>query len=650
MSIKSKYKANLVGNWLRDGSLADWSGNGNSATLSSGTSYWLRTNRGRVPNIDGATTEIIVPTSTDYEVTEVDFSVSCWVFLRRTNAFSMIMGRMSTNNGWRLYEVGGVMGFGVGDGATVAVSGTSTYNEWVHMVGTYRYDATEGNTLISCYLNGVSVGTPAPNNYVEDAGQPIGLGVENNGGNAWIDGYIQDCIIWNGVELSASEVADLYTESLQEPRYDYTAQETTLPAGDFSDSTLIAGWDMVNRDGTIIDCTGGGDDGTVTLPATQTEGMLGKGMMFYNAAGGKVTVASGGGVDNMWDSGATFMGWVNLKSDGGAAVGRIADKSRSLIIASSLSGGFLKFRFRHDFSGTNADYITTNTVFPINNPTHLAVKYTATAGEVPTFYVNGKVIDAGDVTNLNVTPSTGTRNTDAGSDLILGSDSSESATLDGWLSDMRYYSGEMTDTQIATEYSKAKGKLNYYADGRDWNESFANESTGELSNTGWVLNGVNTKVVDNGLADGTKSIVAAASGVQGSLASEQAFGTWEFDIMNSSGVYQNILIVAQTKFGGVSAGNAGYNLSFRDDGSMRLRAVNNAGAISSIVDTTTTTFAFDVFHSIKITRNGQSWELFVNGVSMGTGIETTTITSIWTTIDLDNNGEIRNFKFSPVIQ
>ena len=218
--IKQKYASKIVGNWLKNGSLRDWSGNGHPATLSSGSTVFANTERGRVPAIDGAATEITVATNDIFDVAGDDFSISAWVYTRTSSGFQSIFDRHSANNGWRLAVNAGNFQFGIGDGATVSISDTAVLNRWIHLVGTYHYDATEGNTLASLYVNGVSVGTPAANNFVDNSSNPIGLGVENNGGTQWVDGYVQDAIIWKGLEFTAEEVSQLYEESLQEGHYD----------------------------------------------------------------------------------------------------------------------------------------------------------------------------------------------------------------------------------------------------------------------------------------------------------------------------------------------------------------------------------------------------------------------------------------------
>jgi len=173
----------------------------------------------------------------------------------------------------------------------------------------------------------------------------------------------------------------------------------------------------------------------------------------------------------------------------------------------------------------------------------------------------------------------------------------------------------------------------------------ANENAGFLSNTSWELNGVNTKVVSE--SDGTKSILAVASGTQATMPSRQACGTWEFEVSGPTGFYQTVIIMSTTKLG--TFADTGYNFSFRDNGTILFRRGNGGGATTLI--TAGGTFSFDTYHKIKITRTSAGlWELFINGVSQGTSSDNTYTTSTWCNLDLDANGKLRNFKFLPYIE
>jgi len=785
-SIKEKYRDNITAHWdFRLGSLSDQSGNGWDATLTGVPSFGRQ--KGRTLKVDADTEglslgKILGTAATVANMTVVvsatpgEFNATNRVVKKFTGAGSgagsLVLDYLNT----------GVVRFLVatsGDVWKISSTPAGTIAVGEHAVFGGVFNGTD--QTVQVFANGISSPTVAfTESIIPLYDYAWELAYEGNQ-TGWGD-YSQ--VIVFDIALTEEEMGQIYEEMQQEPHYDYTPDKTTLPQGDFSDSNLIAGYDMVNRNGTIVDCTGGGDDGTVTLPATQVEGVLGKAMMFYGSEKGKVTVANAGGVDNMWPGGATFMCWANLKSAGGTGVGRIADKSRNLILVGSLVGGFLKFRFRHDFVTTNADYITTNAVIPINTPTHLAVKYTATVGSIPTFYVNGKVIAAGDVTQTSG-PSEGAAQSDAGSDLILGSDSSQAATTDGWLSDMRYYSGELTDAQIATEYAKAKGKLSYYADGKDWNESVANVTAGYIENSDWlrstgtwqvddsqqahnssdlVLNGgfdtdtiwstpapwtigggvahcdgtqgavtslyqestmtlgktyqvtftvsgyvaggvtmnlggyhygtyatangtyvqqitisnilSNTRIYVSGNAtfegdvdnvkveelkpDGRKQLTTVAAGIS-TIQTDQAFGTWEFDIFHSAATNSRINFIATSQDAHGVAGQDGYMFTVLSTERLTLHRNDGVAAPTLLFQTDQDYVAPNVWTRYKITRNGKTftcyfstdkgvtWQPIVPSTGTNPVDDDDYVASSYCVLNLGTLDAVRNFKFSPII-
>jgi len=545
--IKDKYLEKIVGNWLRDGSLADLSGKGNTATLSSGSTYWVNTARGRVPDIDGVATEITIdPANTSYNVAGVDFSLSCWVYLRNTSAFSSIFGRLSTNEGWRFYEASGNAGFSVGDGTATSINGTINTHRWVFLTGTHN----ESTGAMNFYINGVFAATGS-RAYVEDSSDLVGLGTENNGGSQWMDGYIQDAIIWKGVEFTGAEVAQLYEEGLQEAHYDSVdikqlsdPARNLLPDGDM-EAVGVADYVVFNN-ASLAKETDTPHSGSQYLKVN------------YNG-----TAGPGARINDLVQVGKTyrFRGWA--KSDG-TWNPQIND-----------FGGIV-------WQGT-----------------------TSTSWQYFDFVKNW---------------------TNTGEDFILYS-SGQTSGYTAW--------DDITIQEVPNVDDV------YIANGKGWNETFAAQTTGFLSNTDWELNGVTTSIIN---ISGNKAITTNTGGIQTSRPSKQAYGTWEFKVGNGFANFATINILHSTKHGSFNDAG-GYNVSYRDDGSVRLRI----GSTTLINDTTTRVVGTEV--AIKITRTAAGlWELFVDGVSIGTATDNTYTTSNWCTLDLDQANTVRDFRFLPYIE
>jgi hypothetical protein len=217
--IKDKYLANIVGNWLKDGSLADLSGNGNDAALNAGSTYWENTKRGRVPKLNGTDTEIQVPYNAVFDTSGFDFSISFWCYQEENDAtIRTLVGRLSVNEGWWFYTSSGNISVRIGDGGgTATATGTSVLSakNWVFVTLTYARATADFNL----YVDGIFVAT-ANNTYDDYANAKIGLGVENDGGSQWLNGSVQDVIVWKGVEFTGAEASQLYEEGLQEAHYD----------------------------------------------------------------------------------------------------------------------------------------------------------------------------------------------------------------------------------------------------------------------------------------------------------------------------------------------------------------------------------------------------------------------------------------------
>jgi len=562
--IKDKYLEKIVGNWLGDGSLADLSGKGNPATLSSGSTYWVNTERGRVPNMDGAATEILVdPANTAYNVTGVDFSLSCWVYLRSASAFDCIFARHSTNNGWRFYcSNGGSFGFTIGNGTSTSITGAIAYNRWVHLVGTHN----ESTGAMNFYIDGVFAATGSKA-YVEDASDLVGLGTENNGGAQWIDGYVQDAIIWKGVELTGAEASQLYEEGLQEGHYDRVdiqrlsnPERNLMPDGDMEavGTTDYVAW----QSATLTKETDTPHSGSQYLKVA------------YNGSPGP-----GARVNNTVEVGKTYRitGWA--KSDG-TWTPQINDFTTTLWTG-TLSTDWQYFDFVKTWDNSAKDFL---------------------------LYHSGQT------------------------------------------------SGYTAWDDITVQEIPNSDPV-YIADGKGWNESVANETTGFLSNADWEIDSGTWKVVNNGGSDGKKHIDCIATG-KVFRDSKQAYGAWEFDIYKTADAGSSVFVLMSDIVGTLGTNTNSYYFNFASTEKFELYR-DTSGA--TLLQQSSGTFSLNTWYRIRLTRDGTTWTMYHStdngqtytatplGYSVADAAPHTSsnVAFAWSTAV---GGKYRNFKFSPIIQ
>ena len=639
MTIKEQYKSDIQGEWdFRLGSFLDQSDNSNDGT-SSGSQGWSHTTKGRALVFDGDDDKVDVGSDT---VASKAVTIIACVNLK-SHGEGGSSGRIF-DNGKFSFELGSTAfprirltsdGFGtVVSGATGDVSLNVN-----HILAVTR--AADGTA--NFYVDGVLSGTANQGSGTPENGTNSIIG-NNNATTGALEGDMNYIIQFDRV-LTAAEMSQLYEEMKQEAHLDFIPSNTILPEGE-ADKSSIAGWDMNIRGGSILDISGNGRNATMVGSLTQVDGINGKALNM-EGTNSYLTVADHASLQTPFSGGGTIEAWFLARSDGESSLGRILQKLGLYLYCSDEAAGFMKMTFRKGFTTTDGIWVTTDAIIPLNTPVQLLISYdSGTVDENPTFYVNGTAFTVGSGLTESQTP-VGTSESETGT-LYIGNYGSLDGNWDGWIDTLKFHNIAMNDAQATAQYEKAKSKLTYYADGKDWNVSTANESSGLLSNTDWELNSVNTQVVDNGDGDGSKYILANASGTQGSRRSEQAFGIWEMDIYNTSGVYQTIQFMAQDKFAAFNNNN-NYNISFRNDGSVLLRR-GTVGTTATLVDSSPTTFSFDAWHTFKVTRNGGSFELFVDGVSQGTATDTTHVSSSYMTLDLDTTGRVRNFRFSPVVQ
>ena len=164
----------------------------------------------------------------------------------------------------------------------------------------------------------------------------------------------------------------------------------------------------------IRDRSGNLNNGAIS-GATWTRNSKGLSYLDYDGADDLVTVTDTASIQNIFDGGGTILFWVNLRSDGEGDIGHIFDKVNWVMEALTYDSD--------------------------------------SAANDPIFYHNGAVKGSGDVAPVP----TGTRTTDAGSDLTIGNLAAGTATTDGGIWGERFITTILTATQINGIYQQERG-------------------------------------------------------------------------------------------------------------------------------------------------------------------------------------------------
>jgi hypothetical protein len=173
-------------------------------------------------------------------------------------------------------------------------------------------------------------------------------------------------------------------------------------------------------------------------------------------------------LDSIWaGNGGCVAAWIYPKSMGESSYARIFDKNQWLFNLRDYDSGTntARLNFSHNFSNAGADWYTTNRVVNFDGWNHVAVFYDSDVeANDPVIYING--VSVGTVSSgltENNTPD-GTINSDAGSSLYIGNNSSGTRTFDGYIMDAKVYKNVAV---TATNVAKMASKINVDKDAPD---------------------------------------------------------------------------------------------------------------------------------------------------------------------------------------
>jgi len=208
---------------------------------------------------------------------------------------------------------------------------------------------------------------------------------------------------------------------------------------------------------TIRDRSGKGNNGTIT-GATWVR--LGNGLWSLDFDGNddKITVTDVATVQNIWDGGGSFVGWINPDSDGQGDNGNIISKVRLAtsggweLRTTGEAAGKVKINFFVYFSSGSGYWQCAATVASIGVWSHVVVTYnsSATANEA-ILYVNGVA------QSWSSGARSGTRVTDALTNLLIGDYEDGSRNYDGKQALQRLFKTKiLTQPEITNSYNQER--------------------------------------------------------------------------------------------------------------------------------------------------------------------------------------------------
>ena len=158
-----------------------------------------------------------------------------------------------------------------------------------------------------------------------------------------------------------------------------------------------------------------------------------------------VNCGSGATIDDIFSGGGTLCAFIYAEGAGGGGYGRIIEKVTGYsFMVTSLSGGYLRLDFVHDFDSQPGEWYTTARPVPTNAWCHVAVTYNRdAAANDPTFYVDGQVFGATEYK----TPANNAVS-DAAATFRIGNVSATNRGFDGLFADVRAYSAILSVPQI----------------------------------------------------------------------------------------------------------------------------------------------------------------------------------------------------------
>jgi len=177
----------------------------------------------------------------------------------------------------------------------------------------------------------------------------------------------------------------------------------------------------------------------------------------FNPAGSQINCGSGVTLDNIFDSGGSFSGWIKPLGQGAGNGGRVFDKSTNISIGAVLfcPASNTTLQFTQVTGTTNGEW-----TFPVDITgevwQHIVLTYdadTAAAGGAPIVYVNGE-----SVVVTEVAAPDDTRTSDAAALMYIGVKAPGGSNWDGYMDDLMFFNRIIGSAEAKSIFSITRSR------------------------------------------------------------------------------------------------------------------------------------------------------------------------------------------------
>ena len=358
------------------------------------------------------------------------YSLSVWVKGNSSGTFPMGTMELSNASSQRrgFQFAAGNSGLNIFYGANVyrvANSGTAyANNTWHHIAITYAGSGIPivyvDNVLATLGNEGAAT-APTGASIMKICNSTISISRIFKGSVAMVK--------WFSSAISQSEIAELYKEGKN--------AVMKLTDGNLLGSYSLAAKDLLTAT-RISDTSGNGHHGSITAGASAgfTEDGWGRPNMAYDFDGADTKIDTGS--EWIGTSAITASAWIYLDGYGENNLGRIFTNGSAMWRVNG-ANSYLQFTSNNGTQANSANNSITTNVW-------IFVAVTRTAAGAANFYVNG--ILSGTANQASDAPGAGTTN------VIIGSNSNQTATFDGRISNVKVWDRVLSDDEIMAEYQK----------------------------------------------------------------------------------------------------------------------------------------------------------------------------------------------------
>ncbi len=460
--VKPANNLGLVGYWsLNEGTstiATDFSGNGNTSTLTNmdANTDWVNGKRGKALDFDGTNDYVNIPSNLG--LTTYPITISAWAKSSATNSglphTAVALADTASSN--RMFAIG----FSTTTKAFIRIGNIAAYfydgsqdvidGKWHHLVGVFN-SATD----IRLYVDGVLDKSLTTEGY--------GIGFNNvNIGRigrvspfGYMNGQVDEVRIYNRA-LSLTEIKSLYSSGAAQVNASQNTKLTNGLVGLWSlDGKDISGTTAYNRAPT------GTTSGTLTNGPKAAVGKIGQALSF-DGADDYVIVPDHTAVQNIWDSGGTISMWIYPRTCGESNAGFWFSKVKYTIFSYNLSGNTCGLEFNVGWSASAASTAKWRGQLPVtlNAWNHIVVVYDSdNISNDPIAYVNNVVYTTANGF-AEITAPAGTRTSDVGDHVYVGSNSATSRAADSVIDEARVYNRVLSASEINQLYKMGETKVN----------------------------------------------------------------------------------------------------------------------------------------------------------------------------------------------